>query len=778
MKTGNYFQQFKAILFYGIRIIAVPTLLINIFFVLFLSIGLSQAMWDIELIDGILISLLIITPFLLLTFLGIVIVSLIISLNKKFSDITAFTLGALIGIAIAATGNIVSFLFELMSFEFISLPSIVAVVSLAYIGQKTNRQFNLEAETNLAGLDLRTVLLQATSWTIMIVCIGSIGYLLASEGYLDLLSIYIYLGYALSISLPAVFLARLLIGFLVKKIPKPTFLNWSIWQRVNNAIGWATTGVRKIIGNHPILKIGAFIVLGYGVFSGITYLILTTSSDRELWRITDYDVSEPAVINDLFIFHGYKEDRSIDCYCLYAVDKSTGKIIWSTENIAQPYSGFASSSSTSFSVYTSLELASQTGDFVYVSLNYRSSYDTTEQVLFALRSSDGKVIWKVDGAIDTNSFSNSIREINRIYIVDNQGDMLAIDSNTGKELWRRNVYPIYDEDYTWFTFHNDIVVVSTHSSECLKCCCTFISDEQQYEQIATYSAETGQPLWESTRLDSGRIYTFNKTLYMASRPWENSSDIDKRDDNLVTAIDLETGKERWELVFQNAHEFSVAAGAKNETIFFIKTYKGGPENFHELAKLIVVDEFTGTPIWRFNEDFSHGNLGYLINGDSVYIGTENGFVYSFDSATGNIIWKTETKHFPFHFVIEGNALVTVYEESYVSALDTKTGSQKWKLDLGIDESWSIFWDEIIGNNNNTVFIAGNNNQRIYAIDIDTGNQLWTWRHFRPTGSEYELGFIDDNVLYISQHPKRNVFSVFLPAYFVRDDWYFALKTEP
>jgi outer membrane protein assembly factor BamB len=265
---------------------------------------------------------------------------------------------------------------------------------------------------------------------------------------------------------------------------------------------------------------------------------------------------------------------------------------------------------------------------------------------------------------------------------------------------------------------------------------------------------------------------------MVSRPWENSSDIDKRDDNLVTAIDLETGNKRWDLIFQDAHEFVVQANSQNEVFLFIRTYEGGPNNFHELAKLIAIDEFTGMLIWQFNEDFSYGNLGYLIDGNMVYIGTENGFVNSIDSATGNTIWRTKTEDFPFQFVIQEGTLIAVHKERYISALDAKTGSQKWKSDFGIDEDWSIFWDEILENNNNTLFVAGNNNNRIYAIDIITGKKLWTWSHFRPTGSEYELGLVDDNVLYIHQQPNRNVIGLFLPYYFARDNWYFALKTEP
>lgn len=523
-----------------------------------------------------------------------------------------------------------------------------------------------------------------------------------------------------------------------------------------------------------ILKIVAFVGAIYGVVLGIFYLKTTIPSDRELWRITDYTVSDPIVVNNSLIFSGYKADHSGDCYCLYAVDKSTREIIWSTEKLAEPYSGFVLISSISFSVYTNLEAVSETGDFIYVSLDYWGSDDSLEHVLFAIRSRDGQVLWKVDGQIDTDSFSNSISQMNQIFVLDNQGGMLAIDSITGKQLWRHVVYPNYDKDYVWFSYENNIVLVSIHSSECLECCCTFISDEQQYEQIAAFSAETGQPLWETDRLDSGRIDVSNDTLYIVSRPWEKSSDLDKRYDGLVTAINLETGIRRWDLIFEDAHELTFKENSQDETFFLIRTYEGGPNDFHKFAKLIVVDDVIGEPIWHFNQDFSHGNLGYLTNENFVYIGTEDGFIYLLDSTTGNVIWQTKTGDFPIHFVVEGNALIAVYETSYVSVLDAKTGLQKWKLDLGLDESWSALGDEILKNHSSTLFIAGNSDQKIYAIDIDTGKELWSWSHFRPTRSEYQFELFDSSVIYVSENPRWS-FSV--PDYFVRD-WFFALETEP
>jgi outer membrane protein assembly factor BamB len=111
----------------------------------------------------------------------------------------------------------------------------------------------------------------------------------------------------------------------------------------------------------------------------------------------------------------------------------------------------------------------------------------------------------------------------------------------------------------------------------------------------------------------------------------------------------------------------------------------------------------------------------------------------------------------------------------VSALDLKTGLQKWQLDIGLEKYWYYSWDKILEHSGNTIFVAGNNNQKIYALDLDTGIQRWSWSHFSPTNSEYAFGLVEDNVLYVDQWWPR---PFFIPRDFFPYEWYFALKTEP
>jgi outer membrane protein assembly factor BamB len=481
----------------------------------------------------------------------------------------------------------------------------------------------------------------------------------------------------------------------------------------------------------------------WGIVQGYFYLRINEKSERELWRITDYIVTQAVAINDQFIFSGIKADRSIDCDCVYAANISTGETIWSTEEIEKTYMNEASQlGGDSPSVHSYIEMVSPQQDVIFISLMYVSE-DTIKSVLLAVRSNDGKLLWNIAGEVDSDSFANSVLEKSRIFVFDEQGNLLAINSKTGKEIWRRKVYQQVDIDDIWFSYYQDTV---------------FTFNYQTDQKIKAFDAETGQSLWESSRFGGMRwvIYILNKTIYLVSAPDQSNK--------LVNAINIETGEKRWDRRFPVVHEFSMAAGDKNEVFFLVKKYEGGIENFHKLARLIVLDEFTGQLLWLFNEDFSHGDLRYLMDNNTVYIGTEDGIVFSIDSNTGNIIWQTETNQFPIPITLAGNTFVVVCEENYLSVLDTKTGLQKWKLDLGVDKRWSDMGEDILGVNGNTIFVAGNVNQRVYAIDINTGTELWSWSHFLPTRSKFEIELID-NVLYVNQ-------------WSIKGRYYFALKAEP
>jgi hypothetical protein len=217
MKSSAYVQQFKTNLVYGIRIVAFPTMFISITLLLYLSPGFDVAMWDVEFFVAMLISLFYIVPFLFNSFLGLIVISLVISSRRKLPNIAVFGLGALIGVLILAIGNIISSLFGFASDEFSTLSSISTVFLLAYVGQKMNRHANLD--TSLLELELRGGL-----WMALIAFVGAFAFALIkykNNIYWGSLYLYSSLGKGLSIALPIAVSVGFMIGFIIKKTQKP-----------------------------------------------------------------------------------------------------------------------------------------------------------------------------------------------------------------------------------------------------------------------------------------------------------------------------------------------------------------------------------------------------------------------------------------------------------------------------------------------------------------------------------------------------------------------------
>lgn len=708
-------------------------------------------MWDINLTDGVIISLLFITSFLIMTFLGVVFISAIISSHKNFSNRAAFILAVLIGTVIVATGNYIFILFGFMSYEFSSLPSVSTILLLAYVGPKMNRRANLEAESKLRELELRAVLLRAVLWIALIVFIGSIVYMLAYEGYLDILNIYIYLGYALAISLPAAILAGFLLGFIIKKIPRPAFLNWPIWKRIANTVHWAVAGIRKRIGNHPIPKIIAFILFALGAFYSITYIRLTIPSDRELWRIKDNILEDPMIVNNLILFEGNKgEDLHNRCEYIYAVDKNTGKPVWSSEN----YTMDQYCNHSWGPVYTAIILLAK-NDVILVSSSYWITDDEQGYVLYALSDSSGELLWKINGYAGypyagSALLNYSSADTNYIYVASKGGSFSAIDSSSGKLLWKQRIPSVdYTEDI--LIEYNNQVVYYYYSGN---------------DSITAFDARDGNQLWEKSNLNYVRYFIVSGDLIYL--PTYSYTDLATTRGSIgspyyLTALDRMTGEQAWELTFdQNFPQWVEIIGNK----IYILTHdsEGFGDNFKALRSLIVVNKNTGGEVWQFNEDYSHGDMNYFIQDNMVYVGTKDNYLFALDD-TGKTIWQAKNSGFPYSFYVNEGTLVVVYEEKYAAGFDTKTGKQKWMLDVGMDKNW--YPDDFIITDHDVIYIAGAANRTVYAINIETGEILWTWNHYHPRDKAYMLKALDGDVLYVDQYRR-----------FLGYDWFFALNTEP
>lgn len=168
-------------------------------------------------------------------------------------------------------------------------------------------------------------------------------------------------------------------------------------------------------------------VIAISLLFGIIYINFTIPSDRELWRITDNNISNPIEVNNLLLFKGTNGNDYVSSYYyfIYAVDITTGKTLWSNEDFVEKFW------TQSSSVYTDIIGTTNDGASIIVSSSYWPTAKEMDYILYALNSTNGEVLWKVDGY--AGFFEYSIADTNRIFIAHKDGSLSAIDSLTGKK---------------------------------------------------------------------------------------------------------------------------------------------------------------------------------------------------------------------------------------------------------------------------------------------------------------------------------------------------------
>jgi len=487
-----------------------------------------------------------------------------------------------------------------------------------------------------------------------------------------------------------------------------------------------------------LLKTTATIVIVCCVAFGVICFKVTIPSDRELWRIQDNNLEDPIVVNDFLLFKGDKGEFPSSCEYIYAIDKNTGDVVWSSENLADQYCNQSRGS-----VRTGIILVSQREDVIFVSSTYWTTDDKQNYILYALNISTGELIWKVDGYASYiysgyYPLNYTTTDTNYIYIVSKEGFLSAIDDHTGSDVWKHEILITdYDEDILIEYYNQTVYYYSGIGT------------------VAAFNAMNGSRTWEVVNLnDIDQILFSDNLLYLVSRP--------DNQDAYIVALDTMTGDEVWKLSLES---FPWADIIGNKIYILMREGHGGFDGYQKFAKLTVVDKITGDLLWKFNEKYTHSDIEYFFNNDMVYIGTQDSYIYALDSNTGKIIWQTKSSGFPCYFHVENGTLVVVYDEKYAAGFDARTGEQKWILDVGIDSNWYPPDFVIVGDG--VIYIAGATNRRVYAIEIATGKVLWSWNHWHPRDKAHMLKALDNDILYVDQYRR-----------FWGKDWFFALKTEP
>lgn len=249
--------------------------------------------------------------------------------------------------------------------------------------------------------------------------------------------------------------------------------------------------------------------------------------------------------------------------------------------------------------------------------------------LQAMDATNGKKLWtahmKANKEVDDGPFwSRNARVLitggpgygeNTVMVGTNEGDVIAFSAETGDELWRTKVS---SEVLSAPQKSNNIIVVRTIDGK-----------------IFGLDGNRGRRLWIYDRTVP------SLTLRGTSTPViDNDMVIAGFDGGRVAALDLRTGRLLWEARVASARGSSELEKMVDidseptiiEGVIYVATFQGN---------LAAIHQETGRLLWT--QDISTHTA---ISGDDkyVYVTDEKSDIYAFDRFTGTRVWKHEKLH--------------------------------------------------------------------------------------------------------------------------------------
>jgi outer membrane protein assembly factor BamB len=315
---------------------------------------------------------------------------------------------------------------------------------------------------------------------------------------------------------------------------------------------------------------------------------------------------------------------------------------------------------------------------------------------------------------------------NLLYIAAENGNLYAFDLTTHKQVW---------------LYHAEGGIGSTPA----------VANGKLYALsrdgcLTALDAASGKALWRFRTGGEARFgvpggYGMPKTDGITPDPWDFwlSSPLvqDGRvyfgsSDHHVYALDAVTGKEVWR--FEADDSIHTAPALSNGRLF-IATWG---------TKLYALDAKTGAKLWDFQgaKDAETGifqgfSAAPTIDGDTVYIGSRDGYMRAFNAADGTLRWTydAEKSWVLATAAVDADTLYFPTSDTTVFiALDKMTGKEKYRTDTKV---WTYTSPVIAGDYTFTGTMTGD----LYAFDKHTGKIVW---HYQTVEAKADaLGLIDD-----------------------------------
>jgi outer membrane protein assembly factor BamB len=290
---------------------------------------------------------------------------------------------------------------------------------------------------------------------------------------------------------------------------------------------------------------------------------------------------------------------------------------------------------------------------------------------------------------------------NAMYALDDSGVVLAIDMNSGRVFWRRQVGSLAAASPA---LASGLVLVPLLSAKPG-------ATTPGGGKFVALSQTTGRVVW-SMNLPSGSESSplvWANTLYFGDQA------------GTVYAIDAQTGRVLW--TYHAAGPVKGGVAYANGNVYFAD-YDG---------RAYALNAGTGAQVWAVStsgadDGFGSGNFYSTpaVAFGRVYVGNTDGYVYSFAAATGQLAWSTGTGAYVYSSPAVANIPglgPTVFIGSYsghFDAFNAQSGAIRWSYNAGGRISGS---PTIVGD---VVYFSNLASKTTTGLNVRTGRVAFTF----------------------------------------------------
>jgi len=288
-----------------------------------------------------------------------------------------------------------------------------------------------------------------------------------------------------------------------------------------------------------------------------------------------------------------------------ALDLKTGKILWRYQDETTPFfpHGLA------------------TDGKLFITVNDTDNLQTMKVgYVYALEAETGEFLWQTQIAKDPSHSLPLVVE-GKIFVGDDSGTLNALDANSGKILWQKNLVG-NGEIHSSPAYADGLIFVGTEGDA------RYQERPQNPSSMFALNPSTGEIVWQfpidyvpdrvnlihaAPAVSEGIVY------FGSENGWFYA--LRAKDGNLIWKKELATGRD---MVGTSA-----AAGLGYGKVF-VSLWSG---------KFLALDQKTGETVWEFSYEGNGTDSSPVVADGQVCLGAHEGYFYCLNAETGKVLWQ-------------------------------------------------------------------------------------------------------------------------------------------